>query len=150
MKTLAAILILFATTFSSAQALEDAPTPHKFLDKTNSFTLAAAAVSIGMDGLSTQEFQRWGHPELNPIAKPFVRTRLGDGLYFGASYATVVGLTYAAHRRGWHRVERWIPVAVTVTESAWVIRNYRLREQPPMKYTVVPAPITAGIDEVSR
>lgn len=151
MKTLVAILVLFASTFSSAQALEDAPQPHKFLDKTNAFTMATAAVSVSLDGLSTQYWEGLGHYyEKNPIARPFVKTRRGDALYFGTSYAAMVGFMYISHRKGWHKLERLIPIAVTVSESAWVARNYSFHAKPMLTNTPPPGPITAGIDQVPR
>jgi hypothetical protein len=47
MKSLVGLFALLAGNVCAAQTLIDAPTPHKFLDKTNTLVLTAAAVSIG-------------------------------------------------------------------------------------------------------
>ncbi|HEY3769443.1 MAG TPA: hypothetical protein VGN44_12285 [Candidatus Angelobacter sp.] len=119
------ILILVSVGLCRGQEIVDAPQPKpQFLDKKNVVILVASAASIAMDGLSTQYFQRWSYRELNPIAKPLVKTRLGDSLYMGGGYAAMVSGMYIAHRHGWHKLERIAPMALTAAETYWAIHNF--------------------------
>jgi len=102
--------------------------PHaKFFDKENNFLIGASAVTIALDGLSTQRFL--ANPdchEMNPIARPFVHSRAGSAAYFGMSFAGELALMRIAHKRNHHLLERIIPMLVTGSESYVLYNNYSL------------------------
>jgi hypothetical protein len=127
-KTLIVIAVMLLCGVAGAQTakLPDAPVPHRFLDTRNEITFTSYAAAVVMDSVSTQRFTAVGIKELNPIARPFVGSRRGQAFISALGYGTVVSTCYLAHRRGWHRVERWIPVAVGAIESYLTINNYKL------------------------
>lgn len=102
--------------------------PHaRFFDKENNFLIGTSAITIAMDGLSTQRFL--SNPncrEMNPIARPFVQSRVGSIAYFGASFAGEVALMRFAHKHNHHLLERIIPMLVTGSESYVLYNNYSL------------------------
>jgi hypothetical protein len=102
--------------------------PHaKFFDKENNFLIGTSAVTIALDGLSTQRLL--ANPnchEMNPIARPFVNSRAGSAAYFGASFAGELALMRVAHKHNHHLIERIIPMLVTASESYVLYNNYSL------------------------
>ena len=104
-----------------------APKEHRFFDARNSFALAAAAVPITGDALSTQKGLAYaGFREMNPIARPFVQTRTGAAAYNAGSFAMIGGLMYWAHKTGHHKLERFLPFTVASWEGVLSARNYHL------------------------
>jgi hypothetical protein len=102
--------------------------PHAtFFDKENNFLIGASAVTIALDGLSTQRFlANPSYREMNPIARPFVHSRAGSTTYFGMSFAGELALMRFAHKRNHHLLERIIPMLVTGSESYVLYNNYSL------------------------
>jgi hypothetical protein len=102
--------------------------PHaRFFDKENNFLIGTSAITIAMDGLSTQRFL--SNPnchEMNPIARPFVQSRVGSIAYFGISFAGELALMRFAHKHNHHLLERMIPMLVTGAESYVLYNNYSL------------------------
>jgi hypothetical protein len=100
---------------------------HRFFDARNSFGLAALAAGLTADSLSTQKGLAYpGFHEMNPIARPFVQTRLGGAVYSGGSFALLAGSMYVAHRTRHHKLERILPFAVAGWEGLISARNYRV------------------------
>jgi hypothetical protein len=100
------VLLLTAAGFSQA-ADPEAPTPkaeqhhaqHRFFDLVNDSSIAAAAVPIIGDSLSTQRFLGVGTiHEGNPIARPFVNTRSGQAFISSVGFGSLVGAMYVLHR----------------------------------------------------
>jgi hypothetical protein len=61
---------------------------------------------IALDGLSTQRFL--ANPscyEINPIARPFVRSRFGSGAYFSSAIAGEVAAMCLVHKHHHHLLE---------------------------------------------
>lgn len=102
--------------------------PHAtFFDKENNFLIGTSAITIALDGLSTQRFlANPNSHEMNPIAKPFVHSRAGSAAYFGVSFAGELALMRLAHKRNHHLLERIIPMLVTGSESYVLYNNYSL------------------------
>jgi hypothetical protein len=131
---LAVILFLAGTVGAQTAKLPDAPSPHRFLDRTNQIAFTTYAAAVVMDSISTQRFMAYGHvhntdgsfgiPERNPIAKHFVGTREGQGFISAVGFGAVIGGCYVAHRQGWHRLERWLPIVVGSTETFLTVSNY--------------------------
>ena len=101
-----------------------APT-HKFFELKNSILLGTSAAGLIGDSLSTQRALPFGR-EVNPIARPFVQSRAGATVYGVAGYGMLAGGMYFAHRKGWHRLERVVPMVFTVTEGLLTYNNYRV------------------------
>jgi hypothetical protein len=107
--------------------------PHSrlhFLDRETQIELAASAISISLDGLSTMKvmaYQRkpYDLSERNPIARPFMNKRPLAAAYFGVAFAGEVVAVRFADKKGWRKTKRIIPIAVTLWESFLVRDNYR-------------------------
>ena len=98
---------------------------HTFFDVKNGILLGTSAAGLIGDSLSTQRALPFGH-EVNPIARPFVQSRAGAAAYGLAGYGMLAGGMYFAHRRGWHRLERVVPMVFTVTEGLLTYNNYHV------------------------
>ena len=111
-----------------APALSAQQTTHRFWDKTTIILHSANAAAQTADAISTQRFLRLGYEETNPLARPLVTN--GWKGQVAASYGVGVGGTllgsYLAHRKGWHKFERLIPVLVAVPTGIVAWHNFRL------------------------
>jgi hypothetical protein len=107
--------------------LKTPPRTHSFFDARNTFGLASLGVSLTADALSTQKGLAYpGFTEMNPIARPFVQTRLGAAAYNAGSFGLLAGLMYWAHRTEHHKLERILPFAVGSWEGLLSARNYHV------------------------
>jgi hypothetical protein len=107
--------------------LKTPPHSHNFFDARNSLGLATLGVSLTADALSTQKGLAYpGFSEMNPIARPFVQTRLGAAAYNAGSFGLLAGLMYWAHKTEHHKLERILPFAVGGWEGLLSARNYRV------------------------
>ena len=107
--------------------LKTQPRTHSFLDARNTLGLATLGVSLTADALSTQKGLAYpGFTEMNPIARPFVQTRLGAAAYNAGSFGLLAGLMYWAHKTEHHKLERILPFAVGGWEGLLSARNYRV------------------------
>jgi hypothetical protein len=107
--------------------LKQQPRTHSFFDSRNTFGLASLGASLTADALSTQKGLAYpGFHEMNPIARPFVQTRLGTAAYNAGSFGLMAGLMYWAHKKEHHRLERILPFAVGGWEGLLSFRNYRV------------------------
>jgi hypothetical protein len=95
-----------------------------FLDKRNTISIFSSALAISGDLYTTQlGLSKPGIHELNPVARPFTGSKAGTVVYGLGCLGAEIGGMYLAHRKGWRRLERWIPVVVTVTESLYIRNN---------------------------
>ena len=100
---------------------------HRFFDFRNSLALCAAAVSLSADALSTQQGLSYpGFYEVNPVARPFVKTSGGAAVYSAGSLALLAGGMYLAHRGHHHKLERILPFALAGWEGLLSARNYHV------------------------
>src|ERR1700731_753727 len=103
------------------------PHTHSFFDARNTFGLASLGVSLTADALSTQKGLAYpGFTEMNPIARPFVQTRMGAAAYNAGSFGLLAGLMYWAHRTEHHKLGRILPFAVGGWEGLLSARNYHV------------------------
>jgi hypothetical protein len=101
--------------------------PHRFFDARNTLGFATLGASLTADALSTQKGLAYpGFHEMNPIARPFVQTRLGAAAYNAGSFGLMAGMMYWAHKKEHHRLERILPFAVGGWEGLLSFRNYRV------------------------
>jgi hypothetical protein len=101
--------------------------PHKFFDKTNLALFSASLLAQTADAITTQRFMancrrmnvgRCEQQEADPLARPFVKHGWGGQIALGAIVnATQLGVTYAIHKMGHHKVERFVTVPLTVGSS---------------------------------
>jgi len=123
---LAPIHALFAPPAALIK-LKTPPRTHSFFDARNTFGLASLGVSLTADALSTQKGLAYpGFSEMNPIARPFVQTRMGAAAYNAGSFGLLAGLMYWAHKTEHHKLERILPFAVGSWEGLLSARNYRV------------------------
>jgi hypothetical protein len=107
--------------------LKTQPRTHSFLDARNTLGLATLGASLTADALSTQKGLAYpGFTEMNPIARPFVQTRLGAAAYNAGSFGLLAGLMYWAHKTEHHKLERILPFAVGGWEGLLSARNYQV------------------------
>ena len=107
--------------------LRSQPRTHSFFDARNALGFASLGASLTADALSTQKGLAYpGFHEMNPIARPFVQTRLGAAAYNAGSFGLMAGLMYWAHKKEHHKLERILPFAVGSWEGLLSARNYRV------------------------
>jgi len=116
-----------ATPPAALIKLKPQPRTHSFFDARNTFGLASLGASLTADALSTQKGLAYpGFTEMNPIARPFVQTRLGAAAYNAGSFGLLAGLMYWAHKTEHHKLERILPFAIGSWEGLLSARNYRV------------------------
>ncbi len=107
--------------------LKPQPRTHGFFDSRNRLGFATLGASLTADALSTQKGLAYpGFVEMNPIARPFVQTRIGAAAYNAGSFGLVAGLMYWAHKTEHHKLERILPLAVGSWEGLLSARNYHV------------------------
>ena len=107
--------------------LNTPPHTHSFFDARNTLGLATLGASLTADALSTQKGLAYpGFVEMNPIARPFVQSRMGAAAYNAGSFGLMAGLMYWAHKTEHHKLERILPFAVGSWEGLLSTRNYRV------------------------
>jgi hypothetical protein len=105
-----------AMTFETAAA-QPMPVEHRFLDRENTFLFATSAALSAADFVVTRDNLRGGGRELNPVTSLFSGSTAGLAMNFAGETAGVVGLSYAFHRMGHHRLERLVSM-VNIGSSA--------------------------------
>ena len=107
--------------------LKTPPRTHSFFDARNTLGFATLGASLTADALSTQKGLAYpGFVEMNPIARPFVQSRLGAAVYNAGSFGLMAGLMYWAHKKEHHKLERILPLAVGSWEGLLSARNYHV------------------------
>jgi hypothetical protein len=107
--------------------LKTPPHTHNFFDARNTLGLATLGASLTADALSTQKGLAYpGFVEMNPIARPFVQSRMGAAAYNAGSFGLMAGLMYWAHKTEHHKLERILPFAIGSWEGLLSARNYRV------------------------
>jgi len=112
-----------------AIALPEAPS-HRFFDKTNLWLHMGAVAGETADLITTRRVIQLGGREGDPLAKPFVRAGIGGQMV--GTYALGEGssllASYLLHRSGHHRLERFVPIAVSIIESLAAASNIRTEQ----------------------
>jgi len=107
--------------------LKTPPRTHSFFDARNTLGLATLGASLTADALSTQKGLAYpGFMEMNPIARPFVQSRMGAAAYNAGSFGLMAGLMYWAHKTEHHKLERILPFVVGSWEGLLSARNYHV------------------------
>jgi hypothetical protein len=107
--------------------LKTPPRTHSFFDARNTLGFATLGASLSADALSTQKGLAYpGFVEMNPIARPFVQSRMGAAAYNAGSFGLMAGLMYWAHKTEHHKLERILPFAIGGWEGLLSARNYHV------------------------
>ncbi len=120
-------LVVLSGYFAAAQefTLPDAPSQHKFLDRQNKVAFGTLAGLIAVDSITTQRLTNSGLArEANPIWRPMVNQGWAGQLAASTlGYASALGVSYAFHKTGHHKLERWTNWLMVGAEGANDVRN---------------------------
>jgi hypothetical protein len=103
-------------SFATAAA-QPAPVEHRFWDRENTFLFATTAALSAADFVVTRDNLREGGRELNPVTSLFSGSAAGLAVNFAGETAGVIGLSYALHKMGHHKLERLVSM-VNIGSSA--------------------------------
>jgi len=124
-----AIVALIVLGGYSARAqqftLPDAPSQHKFFDRQNAIAFGTLAGLVAADSVTTQRLTNSGRArEANPIWRPMVRQGWQGQMAASAlGFGSAVGVAYALHTTGHHKLERWANWVAVSFEGANDVRN---------------------------
>lgn len=120
-------LVLLTGYSASAQqfTLPDAPSQHRFFDRQNTVAFGSLAGLIAVDSITTQRLTNSGRAyEANPIWRPMVRQGWEGQMAASAiGFGSALGVTYAFHKMGHHKLERWANWLMVGVEGANDSRN---------------------------
>ncbi|HTC95883.1 MAG TPA: hypothetical protein VK699_20750 [Terriglobales bacterium] len=121
-----------------AIGLPEAPS-HRFFDKTNLWLHLGAVSAETADLITTRRVIQLGGREGDPLARPFVRAGIGGqmvGTYVLGEGSSVLA-SYLLHRSGHHRLERFVPIAVSIVESLAAASNIRTEQRIRARSTLI-------------
>lgn len=130
---IAAFCLLGVLLASRAHAQEPtAPEPtvaHRFFDRMNIALIVTESTALLADGIYTQRALK-NYPEIfreaDPIARPFVMNGWPGQIAGGALFVSAdVGLRYLFHRAAHHRIERLVPMILTIYGTVGAIHGAR-------------------------
>ena len=98
------------------------PLPHRFFDRNNLIGFSAMFATRALDVHSTCRFLRRGYRE---AVFPSQNCRTIAAGAFSAAGATV-GVSYWFHRKGHHKLERWLPRIVAISGGIVATWNYSI------------------------
>jgi hypothetical protein len=137
-KVLSTLLLLLASGFAQTNFLIEKPQPHKFWDKKNvalqgfSFTAATldmVTTRLLLDRKSEAPFFNVGR-EQNPLARPFTNKGWKGSLALNGILSTgILSGSYWLHKRGHHKLERWLPFVAGMMSTGAAVNNIVLRSQ---------------------
>jgi len=102
---------------------------HRFFDAPNLALTVVESTALVADGIYTQRALT-DYPEIfreaDPIARPFVSRGWPGQIAGGALFVTAeVGLRYWLHRKRHHRIERLLPLVLTVYGTVGAVHGAR-------------------------
>lgn len=102
------------------------PKEHSFWDRTNLALFIGIAAVRGVDYTSTRHFRNLGVNEA-VLSNGIVDNKPAFVAIEAAVAAGSVGLSYWLHRKGRHRLERWVSIAHIGVGTFGDARNYTLK-----------------------
>jgi hypothetical protein len=106
----------------------EAKRAHRFDDKANLVLLTVNLMAITADAITTQQGLARGDREGDPFARPLVKYGWSGEL---SAMALEIGLEtlgmYGLHRLGEHRVERLVPVSLTIAHAIFAYNNTKVK-----------------------
>ena len=126
--TLFTLTLLAQAPLSPPSSLADAP-PHRFFDSPNIALTVVESSALLADGIYTRRALT-DYPEIfreaDPIARPFVSRGWPGQIAGGTLFVTAeVGLRYWLHRKRHHRIERFLPLVLTVYGTVGAVHGAR-------------------------
>lgn len=118
-----------ATPLTTEAHGKKGPQPHKFWDKENICLFAGVGGARMLDYASTRHMRDNGDNEIL-LTNSIVDNR---PLFVGielAGTAASIGVSYAFHRTGHHKLERWVSIAHIGVGVFGSVRNYELKPAP--------------------
>jgi hypothetical protein len=122
-------VVLAASAFGQSDAKP--PLPHNFWDRENILLFTGVGVFRGMDYASTRNFQARGRTEIL-LPDDVVNNSAGFAAVEAAGTALSVGISYALHRTGHHKLERWMSIGHIGVTGFGVVHNYALKSKHPL------------------
>ena len=132
------LTLLFALAASSLHAQElhaSSPpsaidaidrTAHRFWDRENVLLFAGVGAARALDYSSTLNMRRRGRQEILLTNWTVDHHPLFAGIEIGATVLSI-GASYAFHRTGHHRLERWASIVHIGLAATGGVRNYSLQ-----------------------
>ncbi|MGA9967511.1 MAG: hypothetical protein WBQ10_20100 [Terriglobales bacterium] len=108
------------TAPTTASALPEAPSPHKFWDNENRALFTTVAALSAADFALTRSILQNGGKELNPVTRLFSGSTAGLAANFAGETAGIIGLSYFFHKTGHHQLERLTPM-LNIGASAFAV-----------------------------
>jgi hypothetical protein len=112
---------------TSASALPEAPSPHRFWDNENRALFTTVAALSAADFALTRSILQNGGKELNPVTRLFSGSTAGLAANFAGETAGIVGLSYFFHKTGHHQLERLTPMLNTGASAFAVVYDLNHR-----------------------
>ena len=103
---------------------------HVFWDRENMYLFGGVAAVRALDYSSTLNMLRRGRLELL-LPGDIPRNHAGFAALEAAGTATSIGVSYALHRTGHHKLERWFSIAHISVAGVGDARNYALSTHRP-------------------
>jgi hypothetical protein len=101
---------------------------HRFADTPNLVLLTANVLAVTADAITTQQGLARGDREGDPFARPLVKYGWSGEI---SAMALEIGVEtlgmYGLHRLGQHRVERLVPVSLTVIHAIFAYNNTNVK-----------------------
>jgi hypothetical protein len=105
---------------TTASALPEAPSLHKFWDNENRALFTTVAALSATDFALTRSILQNGGKELNPVTRLFSGSTAGLAANFAGETAGIIGLSYFFHKTGHHQLERLTPM-LNIGASAFAV-----------------------------
>ena len=103
---------------------------HTFWDRTNVALFSGIAAMRTLDYTSSINMQKRGREEIL-LPDDVVLNRAGFAALEAAAAATSVGISYVFHRKGHHKLERWLSIGHISVTGFGDVRNYSLHSKHP-------------------
>jgi len=114
----------------SQATAESATATHRFWDGENVLLFSGIAVFRALDFTSTKNFLARGRTEVL-IPDDIVNNNAGFASLEAAATATSIGISYAFHRTGHHKMERWLSIVHLSVTAFGDAHNYALKSKHP-------------------
>lgn len=111
-------------------AAKPLPAEHPFWDRENVELFAGVAAVRALDYASTRHFRARGANEILLSNAIVDNHPLFAGIEAAATAASI-GVSYLLHRKGHHKLERWVSIVHIGVGAAGDARNYTLGNHPP-------------------
>ena len=109
---------------------EQSLTQHRFWDRENVLLFSGVAAFRALDFASTKNFMARGRTEVL-IPDDIVNNDAGFAGLEAAATMTSVGISYAFHRTGHHKMERWVSIVHMSVTAFGDAHNYALKSKHP-------------------